>query len=221
VALADERMYAAKNRGGRSALSQSADVLMRLLAERDPALSTHLGEVSDLAGAVARRVGLPADEVAQVERAAELHDVGKAAIPDEILNKPAKLDDYEWAFMRRHTIIGERILVAAPALAEVARIVRSTHEHVDGSGYPDGLTGDDILLGARIITVCDSFDAMIAERPYRAPMTVPDAVAELRRCAGSQFDAAVVGAFCAELDARGGRPPAPAPAGPVLLSPAP
>ena len=110
-----------------------------------------------------------------------------------------KLDDGEWAFMKTHTIIGERILAAAPALAPMAKLVRSSHERWDGGGYPDGLAGEDIPLGARIIAVCDSFDAMISDRPYSAARSVADAVAELERCAGTQFDPAVVAAFVAEV----------------------
>jgi diguanylate cyclase (GGDEF)-like protein len=193
--LADQRMYAQKHGGRRSAGSQSRDVLMRALAERDPELSTHLATVADLAVAVARRLGLDAARVEEVRHAADLHDVGKVAIPDAILDKPGPLDEDEWAFMRRHTIIGERIVAAAPALSEVASLVRASHERWDGRGYPDGLRGDEIPLGARIVSVCDSFDAMVADRPYREPMSDADALAELARCAGSQFDPRVVAAF--------------------------
>jgi HD-GYP domain-containing protein (c-di-GMP phosphodiesterase class II) len=102
--------------------------------------------------------------------------------------------------MRRHTIIGERILLAAPALRSVARLVRSSHERWDGDGYPDGLAGEDIPLGARIVAVCDAFDAMTTNRPYRRRVGDPAALAELRRCAGTQFDPAVVEAFGRVLD---------------------
>jgi HD-GYP domain-containing protein (c-di-GMP phosphodiesterase class II) len=105
------------------------------------------------------------------------------------------LDADEWAFMRRHTIIGERIIAAAPALGPAARLVRSSHEAWDGGGYPDALAGEEIALGARVIAVCDAFDAMISTRPYAAPRTVSEALAELRRCAGTQFDPAVVDAL--------------------------
>jgi diguanylate cyclase (GGDEF)-like protein len=197
--LADQRMYAQKHGGRRSAGSQSRDVLLRALAERDPELRTHLATVADLAVAVATTLGLNAAEVEQVRHAADLHDVGKVAIPDAILDKPGPLDDDEWAFMRRHTIIGERIVAAAPALGPVAALVRASHERFDGRGYPDGLAGEEIPLGARIVAVCDSFDAMVADRPYREPMSDAAALAELRRCAGSQFDPRVVDAFAAAL----------------------
>jgi HD-GYP domain-containing protein (c-di-GMP phosphodiesterase class II) len=150
----------------------------------------------------AKRLGLGPADVETVGLAAELHDVGKAAIPDAILAKPGPLDDEEWAFMRRHTIIGERIVAAAPSLARTAPLIRASHERVDGGGYPDGLRGSGIPLGARIIAVCDSYDAMTSDRPYRAGMPAAEALAELRRCAGTQFDPAVVDAFATVLDQR-------------------
>ena len=143
------------------------------------------------------RLELTADRLETIRQAAELHDVGKVGIPDAILSTPGPLDADEWAFMRRHTVIGERIVAGAPALAETARLVRSSHERWDGGGYPDGLGGEAIPLGARIITVCDSFDAMQSVRPYKAGRSTSAALAELRRCAGTQFDPAVVEAFCA------------------------
>jgi two-component system, cell cycle response regulator len=137
-----------------------------------------------------------------VARAAELHDLGKIGIPDEILDKPGPLDEVEWSFMRRHTTIGERILMAAPALRLVARLVRSSHERWDGRGYPDGLAGERIPLGARVVCVCDAFHAMTSDRSSRRAMSRSDALAELRRCAGTQFDPAVVDAFCRVLERR-------------------
>jgi two-component system cell cycle response regulator len=203
--IADQRMYAQKHGGRQSAGSQSRDVLLRALAERNPDLGEHLSTVAELAVAVARKLGLSPAEVEQVRHAADLHDVGKVAIPDAILDKPGPLDEDEWAFMRRHTIIGERIVSAAPALRDVAELVRASHERHDGQGYPDGLAGDAVPLGARIVAVCDSFDAMVADRPYRSALSYDVALAELDRCAGSQFDPRVVTAFreaLAELAAR-------------------
>jgi HD-GYP domain-containing protein (c-di-GMP phosphodiesterase class II) len=141
-----------------------------------------------------------------VKLAAELHDVGKVAIPDAILNKPGPLNEDEWAFMRRHTLIGERIVAAAPALCGVAKLVRASHERWDGGGYPDGIAGENIPLGARIVAVCDAYDAIVADRPYRGARSSAAALAELRRCAGTQFDPAVVEAFAAALaDVEGDR----------------
>ena len=195
--IADQRMYAQKRGVRASAGDQSRDVLLRALAERDPRLGQHLDGVSQMAEAVARRMGLPENEVAHIRHAAELHDVGKVAIPDAILDKPAPLDAAEWEFIRRHTIIGERIVAAAPALRPVATLVRSSHERWDGLGYPDNLRGEEIPLGARIVSVCDAFDAMIADRPYRDGVEAVLALGELGRCAGTQFDPTVVAAFTA------------------------
>jgi HD-GYP domain-containing protein (c-di-GMP phosphodiesterase class II) len=128
-------------------------------------------------------------------QAAALHDVGKVAIPDAILDKPGPLDEAEWEFMRTHTLIGERILAEAPSLTEASKIVRSSHERHDGTGYPDGLAGDAIPLAARIIAVCDSFDAMTSNRPYRTAMSMEGALSELYNCSGTQFDPVVVKAF--------------------------
>jgi diguanylate cyclase (GGDEF)-like protein len=193
--LADQRMYAQK-RGDRSSASrQSADVLLRALAERNPELGSHLLDVALLAARVAERFSLPPEEVDNIRQAAELHDVGKVAIPDAILFKPGKLNESDWTFIRRHTLIGERIIGAAPALRRVATIVRATHENFDGTGYPDGLARDGIPLGSRIIYVCDAFHAMTTDRAYRPAMDEEAALAELQRCAGAQFDPQVVREF--------------------------
>jgi diguanylate cyclase (GGDEF)-like protein len=201
--LADRRMYANKSRGRASAGHQIANVLMRVLSERNPDLAAHLDDVSRLSDDVSRRMGLPDEDRMAVIQAASLHDVGKTAIPDELLNKPGPLSDEEWEFMRQHTVIGERILSAAPALCEAARLVRASHERFDGTGYPDGLAGDDIPLGARIVAVCDAYDAMTSDRPYRRALGAEQAIAELRLCAGTQFDPAVVEAFSAAIDEAG------------------
>jgi two-component system cell cycle response regulator len=200
--IADQRMYAHKHNGRSSARNQSRDVLLRALAERNPELGEHISGVAELAEAVARGLHLDEEQVDHVRHAAALHDVGKVAIPDAILDKPAALDEAEWEFIRRHTIIGERIVAAAPALRQVAALVRSSHERWDGDGYPDALTGEEIPLGARIVSVCDAFDAMVADRPYRSGMDAADALAELERCSGTQFDPDVVTAFAAAWSAR-------------------
>jgi two-component system cell cycle response regulator len=194
--LADRRMYARKGGRRMSAGRQSRDVLLRTLSERRPDLHARLHDIGELALAVGRELHMGPEGLDEVARAAELHDVGKIAVPDAILDKPGALDPVEWSFMRRHPLIGERILLAAPALRPVARLVRSSHERWDGSGYPDGLRGDEIPLGARVVAVCDAFAAMTTERPYRESVSEQEAVAELRRCAGTQFDPMVVEAFC-------------------------
>ena len=197
--LADARMYAEKD-GRRSAGRQQArDVLLQILSEREPDLRAHMRDVGALAQRVGRRLGVRGEGLDEVVRAAELHDIGKIAVPDAILHKPAALDPDEWAFVHQHTVIGERILAASPALRPVGALVRSSHERWDGRGYPDRLAGDAIPLGSRIITVCDAFDAMRSDRPYRRPCSEDAALAELRRCAGAQFDPTVVAAFCDEI----------------------
>jgi two-component system cell cycle response regulator len=118
-------------------------------------------------------MGLPFEEQTELRQAAELHDVGKMGIPEELLHKPGPLDEEEWAFVRRHPLIGERIIGAAPALAAASKLVRSTHERFDGTGYPDGLAGNQISLGARIIAVCDAFTAMTSPRPTRPSRPSP------------------------------------------------
>jgi len=200
--VADRRMYAQKNLGRASAGRQTVDVLLRVLSERSAELGTHLHDVTGLCRAVAGRLGLGVEEIGPLLQAASLHDIGKAAIPDSILDKPGPLNAQEWAFMRTHTVIGERILCAAPALTEAARLVRSSHERWDGTGYPDRLARRRIPLGARIIAVCDAYDAMVSNRPYRSRMSIEVAREELRRCAGTQFDPAVVDALCAVVAER-------------------
>jgi two-component system cell cycle response regulator len=193
--LADQRMYRHKSRGRTSAGRQSTDVLLQVLSERHPDLHTHLSDVSVLARQVAGRLGLSERDQELTALAAELHDVGKVAIPDAILEKPGPLDEAEWSFMKRHTVVGQRIIEAAPALTDVAPIVRASHERVDGSGYPDGRKGDEIPLPARIVAVCDAFDAMRSRRPYKEPRSTAESLAELRRGAGTQFDADIVDVF--------------------------
>ena len=144
LVLADQRMYAHKGYGRASAKQQTRDLVLHVLAERRPELREHVGEVAALARTTGERLGLGDTELDEIERAAELHDIGKIAIPDAILDKSGPLDEEEWRFMRRHTLIGEAMLNAAPALTSVAKIVRSSHERFDGSGYPDALAADAI-----------------------------------------------------------------------------
>jgi two-component system, cell cycle response regulator len=193
--LADTRMYGNKDSRRASAVRQSKDVLLTVLSERDAELRGHLTSVAQLARAVGRRLELPQHELHDLGLAAELHDVGKLAIPDAILAKRGALTEDEWLFIHRHTLVGERILSSAPSLSRIARLVRSTHERMDGQGYPDGLSGTDIPLLSRIVSACDAFFAMTEERPYRKAMAPKDAVAELCRNAGTQFDPVVVKAL--------------------------
>jgi two-component system, cell cycle response regulator len=197
--LADRRMYAKKGRRADSARSQTRGVLLSVLREREPELERHLDGVAHLASVFGRQLNLDAEEVDVLVRAAELHDIGKIAIPDEILHKDGDLTAEEWALMRKHPKIGERVLEAAPALGPVASLVRSTHERWDGEGYPDQLAGRDIPRGARAILICDAYNAMTEGRPYRAPMSSEAALEELRRGGGTQFDPDLVKTFAEKV----------------------
>lgn len=194
--IADRRMYREKGQIGTRAEQQTHEVLLRVLSERESTLGPHLEGVGRLAELLARELDLEAEDLDVICRAAELHDVGKIAIPEAVLSKPGPLDEEEWNPIRRHTLIGERILGAAPALAGVGELVRSSHERWDGGGYPDHLSEEDIPLGARVIAVCDAYDAMTHGRPYKPARSHSDALAELRHCAGSQFDPSVVELVC-------------------------
>jgi diguanylate cyclase (GGDEF)-like protein len=197
--LADERMYGHKAGRSQAACRQTHDVLLRILDERDRDLHTHGSAVAALSVDVGREMGLSAEKLDELAKAAALHDIGKVAVSDAIVNKPGPLSSEEWAFMRTHTILGERILATAPALREEAALVRSSHERWDGQGYPGQRAGEDIPLGSRIIFVCDARDAMTSPRVYRQSRSQEEAVTELRRCAGTQFDPAVVDALRATL----------------------
>ncbi|MBS1894998.1 MAG: diguanylate cyclase [Actinobacteria bacterium] len=193
--LADRRMYADKVSERASAGSQSRDVLLAALRERTPLLAEQAVDVADLALAIAEELGMSAEERDETSRAAQLHEVGKMAIPDAILAKPGPLEDSEWEFVRRHPLIGERIIGSAAALVPVARLVRSVGERFDGGGYPDGLEAEQIPLGSRVVAVSAAYAAMVSERPHAVAMRPARALEELRRGAGEQFDPAVVEAF--------------------------
>jgi diguanylate cyclase (GGDEF)-like protein len=193
--LVDRRMYANKINERTSAGSQSRDVLLTALRERQPRLAEQAVDVAELALAVAEELGMEAEQRDETYRAAQLHETGKMAIPDAILNKPGPLEEPEWEFVRQHPLIGERIIASAAALVPVARLVRSSGERWDGSGYPDSLRGDQIPLGSRVVAVCEAYAAMVSERPYSVAMRPSRALEELRHSTGSQFDPEVVAAF--------------------------
>ena len=176
----------------------TALVLAEVVDADDAYTGMHTRDVVELAVAVADRLGLEGHRRRNVEFGALLHDVGKVAIPKEILNKPGPLDDAEWAVMRTHTVAGQRMLDRVGGfMREVGAIVRGSHERWDGGGYPDGLAGEAIPLEARIITACDAYNAMTTTRPYRKAMDPGSAAAELQRCSGTQFDPVVVEALLA------------------------
>ncbi len=182
------------------ASSQVILVLRNLLAERYPNLGEHVNTVARLCEVIGKQVGLPAAEQRALIQAAHLHDIGKLSLPESMLGKSQPLDEDEWRLVRLHTVVGEGILIASGLGKPVTAYVRSSHECMDGSGYPDGLAGAEIPLGARIIGVCDAYDAMTSPRPYRPlPMPSDRALLELMRWSGTQFDPAVVDALSQSL----------------------
>jgi two-component system, cell cycle response regulator len=197
--IAGLRLAAHRQRQQRSARRQAHAVLMAALSARRPELRDHLRGVAYRAISLARGLGVGIDEIDDIALASELQEVGLLAVPEAVLGKEAPLDEAEAAAVRSHTAEGERIIAAAPGLAPVARLVRSSAERYDGSGYPDGLAGEAIPLGSRIIAVAVAFAAMTAARPYRAGMRPDLALAELRRWSGTQFDPSVVEALARDL----------------------
>jgi diguanylate cyclase (GGDEF)-like protein len=182
----------------------AVQALAAAIEERDNYTHEHSEEVVHLSRGVAMLLGLQAEQADRIAHAALLHDVGKLAVPNEILHKPGPLTPEEWVQMAEHPVAGERILLRIPDLTAIAPIVRHEHEHWNGSGYPDGLKGRLIPIGSRIILACDAYHAMITDRPYRQALSPAEAADELRRCAGTQFDPDVIDAL---LDLLGHRPP--------------
>ncbi|MCS7234485.1 MAG: GAF domain-containing protein [Armatimonadota bacterium] len=173
--------------------------LARAVDARDAYTADHSERMARWAETVARRMGCSPSEVREVRWAALLHDIGKLGVPDAVLRKPGPLAPEEWEVVRRHPVLGEEILKPVRRLAGVAKLVRHHQERWDGNGYPDGLRGEQIPLGARILAVVDAYTAMTDHRPYRPARSHEEAVAELRRCAGAQFDPEVVRAFVEAL----------------------
>jgi HD-GYP domain-containing protein (c-di-GMP phosphodiesterase class II) len=170
----------------------TALALAAALAERDPAAGVHSRVVSGFASTVAARLGLDEQLCEEAEIAGLLHDIGKLALPDRILGKPGPLDEGERSVVEEHPAIGERILRAVPGLTSIADAVRASHERFDGTGYPDGLAGDEIPLVARIVAACDTWHVMTSDRPYRDSLTTDEALMRLRFAAGTQLDPDVV-----------------------------
>jgi PAS domain S-box-containing protein len=173
--------------------------LLVALQARDFYTSAHSQQVVEFASAVARRLGLDPGAIRDIEQVALLHDIGKVGIPDAILQKQGPLDEQEWELMRQHPIVGEHIIAGTPGLSHLAPAIRAEHEHWDGGGYPDGLSGDRIPQASRITLACDALHAMTSDRPYRPARTLECAQQELRACAGTQFDPLVIKALLAEI----------------------
>ncbi len=204
--IADQRMYAEKGHRRAQAGDRTSgphiesgervhELLLEVMRGHEPGLANHVDGVARMALEVGRELGLDAEELDVLVRAAEMHDIGKIAIPEEILHKPGPLDESEWELMRRHPLVGARLIGSTPPLAPIANLVRYAHERWDGRGYCEGLTGSEIPLGSRIIFVCGAFDAMTSDRPYRKAMSEDEALAEIRRNSGSQFDPKVAEAL--------------------------
>jgi putative nucleotidyltransferase with HDIG domain len=187
--------------GVERAFSDTVAVLSGALEAKDAYTAAHTREVAQLSGRVGARLGLSGQELRNLERAALLHDIGKIAIRGEVLNKPGPLNDAEFEEIKQHTLAGVRMLEGVDELGSVLPLIRSAHERIDGSGYPDRLAGEQIPLGARVICACDAFHAMVSDRQYRPRQSVAEAIEEMRRCAGTQFDPVVVDALLEELAA--------------------
>jgi HD-GYP domain-containing protein (c-di-GMP phosphodiesterase class II) len=175
-----------------AARRDTALALAAALAERDPVAGVHSRVVSGFSGSVAAHLGLDDAVCEDAEIAGLLHDIGKLALPDRILHKPASLDPAERALVQQHPAIGERILREVPGLASIADAVRASHERFDGMGYPDGLAADEIPLVARIVSVCDTWHVMTSDRPYRERLSTTEALMRLRFASGTQLDPDVV-----------------------------
>ncbi|TMK95521.1 MAG: diguanylate cyclase [Actinobacteria bacterium] len=208
IQLADERMYERKRGRPSNRGEEVREVLGSIIHANRPALEAHSSEVGRLCLRVGIRLGLTGEALLELEHAGALHDIGKVGIPDTILAKVTPLSEAESEYVRRHTLLGERMLAAIPALRGVAALVRSSHERWDGGGYPDGLAGEQIPLGSRVIAACDAYEAMRSERPYRARLGHGAACEELRRASGLQFDPDVVQALLTELAEAGEAPAA-------------
>ena len=169
--------------------------LAKVFDMRDPYVGGHAAQVAVYAVAIATEMGLPSEQIELIRQAAYLHDIGKLSIPESILHKPGKLSDIEYEFIKKHTDIGGDLLASTEGLKHLAAFVRHHHERWDGSGYPAGLAGEDIPLEARILNLCDSVETMASDRPYHRSMSIDAIVAEVQRCAGSQFDPKVAETF--------------------------
>ncbi|MGB9886518.1 MAG: PAS domain S-box protein [Moorellales bacterium] len=218
---ADDRMYREKLYSGTTARSQIVHALVAALAERDHFAGGHARRLEHWCRLLAERLGLPSRQRADLALLAQVHDIGKIGIPDTVLLKPGPLTDEEWAIMRQHPVKGYRIALATPELAPVADLILKHHERWDGSGYPLGLKGEEIPIECRILAVVDAFDVMTSDRPYRRAKSFAEAVEEIRRGAGTQFDPDLAALFLEMVSEREWREAAdPAQAFPADTRPA-
>jgi HD-GYP domain-containing protein (c-di-GMP phosphodiesterase class II) len=210
VVAASYGLSEAPRRRVRAAADAALGSILQALAVKDGTVDDHSGDVAELAVAAGRRLGLRGAALAELQVAGALHDLGKLAVPQDILDKPGPLSAEEWEIVRRHPAAGEQIVGGIPALAHLAPLLRAMHEHWDGGGYPDGMRGHEIPLAARIVMACDAYEAIVSDRPYDPARPPEAAIAELRAGAGTQFDPRVVAAFLQVLRERGIGPGSPA-----------
>jgi HD-GYP domain-containing protein (c-di-GMP phosphodiesterase class II) len=188
---------------------KALEVLARVMDLSDPATSEHSRDIAKLVPRVGRMLGIRGAQCEELELAARFHDIGKVAVPEAVLRKPGPLDSDEWELMACHVEWGSELLRHLPECESIAQIVRHHHERFDGSGYPDGLSGEQIPLASRIITVCDAYGAMVSDRPYRRALSHEHALAELRDGAGEQFDPDAVAAVLSVADGSASGAPIP------------
>ncbi|HBY66113.1 MAG TPA: hypothetical protein DEG42_07085 [Acholeplasmataceae bacterium] len=195
IKMAEDDMYTHKLFEIASHRNETIKTIVSTLHEKNPREEAHSKRVSEICISIGTKLGMKSDEIALLKAISNLHDIGKIAIDDSILNKKGPLDEKEWEQIKKHPEIGYRILSSSPEYADIAQDILSHHERYDGKGYPRGLSGGDIPIRARIITIADSYDAMISERPYRRPLTHQEALEEIRKNAGTQFDPALAELF--------------------------
>lgn len=174
---------------------ETIKVLIKLIEMKNPYTEGHSEEVAKWSGIIAQDLNLDKDEQEEIKLAGKLHDIGKIGISDEILNKPGRLSKEEYAEIKKHPVLGADLFLNIKQLESISQIIRHHHEWYNGKGYPDGLIGEKIPLGSRIINIADAYQAMTSDRPYRKALSNREAIAELERCAGSQFDLEIVMSF--------------------------
>lgn len=184
----------------REAYFGAINALTEAINAKDHYTAGHVDRVGEYSLAIANMMNLNEESIEVIKQAAQLHDVGKIGIPEAVLNKPGKLTDEEFALMKSHSVISAQIVKPLGLSPKIVEAIKHHHERIDGRGYPDGLKGDMISLEARILCVADTYDAMITDRPYRKGLTKDTAIAELKKCSGTQFDAGIVEAFLKVLD---------------------
>lgn len=198
---ADNKMYQNKLLKEASNRSSIVKTLMKTLEVKDFITEGHAQRMGNMAELMGRTLSLPQDQMDRLELLAKFHDIGKVGIPDSILKKPSRLNNSEWEIMKSHSSVGKRIAEVSPELKDIAQLILLHHEQWDGSGYPLGLTAQNIPVECRILSIVDAFDAMTNDRPYRKAVSIPEAIEELKNCSGTQFDKQLVRTFMDIIEA--------------------